>query len=113
MLVANTRHVMTMPLFPAASPFDGRVEVLETGAGLPGRLLHAVATAARVLLHAPSARLEAAPAAARRLSVVFGTPEAVALDGETYEDVVRIELRVLQGGLRLFLPAGPLPATSP
>jgi diacylglycerol kinase family enzyme len=106
LLVGNTRHLMGVPLFPAADPCDGRMEVLETGSGLGLRALHALATAARVYLHIPVARAAVTHQPARRLSVLMTAPHTVAVDGEPYQDIVRIELRVLRGGLRLFMPIG-------
>ena len=106
LLVGNTRHVMTVPLFPDASPCDGRMEVLETSAGPGRRILHGIATAARVYLRLPLARASLHPVPARRLSILLAAPCAVAVDGESYEGVARIELRLLRGGLRVFLPVG-------
>ncbi len=106
LLAGNTRHVMTVPLFPDADPCDGRMEVLELSAGPARRVLHAVATAARVYLRLPVARAAVTPQLARRMSVLLPVARTVAVDGEQYSGVIRIELRVLRGGLRLFMPLG-------
>jgi len=100
-LAGNTRHVMSVRIFPDASPFDGRMVVLELVPGFLRLGLQGLSVLTRTRLYE-----SAKPLAARRVSVLFGAPRPVAVDGEIYDGVVRVELRMLPGGLTIFMPTG-------
>jgi diacylglycerol kinase family enzyme len=93
LIVNNTRHVANFVPFPDADCTDGYLDVMELRAGCFGQNAHNL-FAMRGLTY-PAAPIRRV----RRLAIVLAQPQSVMIDGEIYQDIAELSVRLMPRAL--------------
>ena len=99
LIVNNTRHVANFVPFPEADCTDGYLDVMELRAGCVGQNAHNL-FAMRGLTY-PAAPIRRV----RRLAIVLAQPQSVMIDGEIYQDIAELSVRVMPRALECLCRA--------
>lgn len=100
-LISNTRHAGTVPMFPKASIADGHFDLMEMSGGLLRQALHNLSVLSRLNLYVPAVVRQA-----KRVRITLDRPRTLMADGEWYDDVIAVDIRILPKRLRLWIPTG-------
>ena len=101
LLINDTRHSGNFPAFPKASIADRAMDCMEMSAGTIRQSLHNLSVLTRAHCYVP-----AIVRPAERITVALERPRSFLADGEIYDDVIGVDLRILPDRLRLVIPEG-------
>lgn len=101
LLINNTKHAGNFPAFPKAGIADGYFDAMEMAVGPVRQTLHNLSVLTRLHLYVPAVVRQA-----KRFTITLGGPMTVMADGELYDDVIAVDVRILPKRLRLWIPTG-------
>lgn len=97
----NTRYLANFLAFHQGRCNDGLLEIMELDAGLLKQTLHNVSSLSRTRMYEPYPHVQA-----RRARVRLDTPQDLMMDGEIFQGVVSLDIRILPFALAVNGPSG-------